>query len=413
SDAMIVLEQESALGQEVERAWSEAAHHLDVARRLGEEPPAREALFVEPAAWRAQPARFPRIALDPTETGVRFPIALPEPVDRDIKRPRQIVATEPPTGILCDNEGQLEQLAEPLAGHRANVPLYSLDQLEPYRAAADGDAPPPRLHRLGTTTWQRQRDKTRAAIRQMAIELLELYARRQLANGFAFPPDTPWQRELESAFLYEDTPDQRRASEEVKRDMERARPMDRLLVGDVGYGKTEVALRAAFKSVQAGKQVAVLVPTTILAEQHGRTFRERLADYPVRIEVLSRFRGPKETKQVTRQLETGEVDVVIGTHRLLSRDVGFHDLGLLIVDEEHRFGVRHKERLKALKLAVDVLTLTATPIPRTLHLSLAGLRDLTLLETPPKDRSPVLTFIEPWDDALIEEALARASRRSP
>ena len=500
SDALIVLEQESALGQEVERAWSEAAHHLDVARRLGEEPPAREALFVDPAAWRAQLARFPRIALDPTETGVRFPIAPPEPVDRDIKRLRQIVATEPPTVILCDNEGQLERLEELLAGDRAtlavgaldggfmlpglrvltdheifrrarrlrrprryreatataatralkagdyvvhlehgigiyrgiqtipvgaeggtlevavveyeggsrlNVPLYRLDQLEPYRAAADGDAPPPRLHRLGSTTWQRQRDKTRAAIRQMAVELLDLYARRQLAKGFAFPPDTPWQRELESAFLYEDTPDQRRASEEVKRDMERARPMDRLLVGDVGYGKTEVALRAAFKSVQAGKQVAVLVPTTILAEQHGRTFRERLADYPVRIEVLSRFRGPKDTKQVTRQLETGEVDLVIGTHRLLSRDVGFHDLGLLIVDEEHRFGVRHKERLKALKLAVDVLTLTATPIPRTLHLSLAGLRDLTLLETPPKDRSPVLTFIEPWDDGLIEEALAR------
>src|SRR6266571_1216681 len=512
SDALIVLEQEAALGQEVERAWSEAAHHLDVARRLGEEPPAREALFVEPAAWRAQLARFPRIALDPTETGVRFPIAPPEPVDRDIKRLRQIVATEPPTVILCDNEGQLERLEELLAGDRAtlavgaldggfvlpglrvltdheifrrarrlrrprryreatataatralkagdyvvhlehgigiyrgiqtipvgaeggtlevavveyeggsrlNVPLYRLDQLEPYRTqlepyrtAADGDAPPPRLHRLGTTTWQRQRDKTRAAIRRMAIELLDLYARRQLAKGFAFPPDTPWQRELESAFLYEDTPDQRRASEEVKRDMERARPMDRLLVGDVGYGKTEVALRAAFKSVQAGKQVAVLVPTTILAEQHGRTFRERLADYPVRIEVLSRFRGPKDTKQVTRQLETGEVDVVIGTHRLLSRDVGFHDLGLLIVDEEHRFGVRHKERLKALKLAVDVLTLTATPIPRTLHLSLAGLRDLTLLETPPKDRSPVLTFIEPWDDALIEEAMAREVDRA-
>ena len=505
SDALIVLEQESALGQEVERAWSEAAHHLDVARRLGEEPPAREALFVDPAAWRAQLARFPRMALDPTETGVRFPIAPPEPVDRDIKRLRQIVATEPPTVILCDNEGQLERLEELLAGDRAtlavgaldggfvlpglrvltdheifrrarrlrrprryreatataatralkagdyvvhlehgigiyrgiqtiavgaeggtlevavveyeggsrlNVPLYRLDQLEPYRAAADGDAPPPRLHRLGTTTWQRQRDKTRAAIRQMAIELLDLYARRQLAKGFAFPPDTPWQRELESAFLYEDTPDQRRASEEVKRDMERAQPMDRLLVGDVGYGKTEVALRAAFKSVQAGKQVAVLVPTTILAEQHGRTFRERLADYPVRIEVLSRFRGPKDTKQVTRQLETGEVDVVIGTHRLLSRDVGFHDLGLLIVDEEHRFGVRHKERLKALKLAVDVLTLTATPIPRTLHLSLAGLRDLTLLETPPKDRSPVLTFIEPWDDGLIEEALARELDRA-
>ncbi len=487
-DALIVPEQESALGQEVERAWTEAAHHLEVARRLGEEPPARDALFVDPA-----------------ETAVRFPIAPPEAIDRDIKRLRQIVATEPPTVILCDNEGQLERLEELLGGDRAtlavgaldggfvlpglrvltdheifrrarrlrrprryreatataatralkggdyvvhlehgigiyrgiqtipvgaeggtlevavveyeggsrlNVPLYRLDQLEPYRTAANGDAPPPRLHRLGATTWQRQRDKTRAAIRQMATELLDLYARRQLAAGFAFPPDTPWQRELESAFLYEDTPDQRRASEEVKRDMERARPMDRLLVGDVGYGKTEVALRAAFKAVQAGKQVAVLVPTTILAEQHGRTFRERLADYPIRIEVLSRFRGPKDTKLVTRRLETGEVDIVIGTHRLLSRDVRFHDLGMLIVDEEHRFGVRHKERLKALKLAVDVLTLTATPIPRTLHLSLAGLRDLTLLETPPKDRSPVLTFIEPWDDGLIEEALARELDRA-
>ncbi len=241
----------------------------------------------------------------------------------------------------------------------------------------------------------------------MTAELLDLYARRQLASGYAFPADTPWQRELESAFLYEDTPDQRRASDEVKRDMERARPMDRLLVGDVGYGKTEVAVRAAFKAVQAGKQVVVLVPTTILAEQHGRTFRERLADYPVRNEVLSRFRSPKDTRAVVERIARGEVDIVIGTHRLLSRDVAFKDLGLLVVDEEHRFGVRHKERLKALKLVVDVLTLTATPIPRTLHLSLAGLRDLTLLETPPKDRSPVLTFVEPWDDALLEEAMAR------
>jgi transcription-repair coupling factor (superfamily II helicase) len=292
-------------------------------------------------------------------------------------------------------------------GDRLNVPLYGIDQLEPYRTVSDGDAPPPRLHRLGASTWQRQRDKTRAAIREMAAELLDLYARRQLAAGYAFPPDTPWQRELESAFLYEDTPDQRRASEEVKRDMERARPMDRLLVGDVGYGKTEVAVRAAFKAVQAGKQVVVLVPTTILAEQHGRTFRERLADYPVRIEVVSRFRAAKDTAGVVARITRGEVDVVIGTHRLLSRDVAFKDLGLLIVDEEHRFGVRHKERLKALKLAVDVLTLTATPIPRTLHLSLAGLRDLTLLETAPKDRSPVLTFVEPWDDGLLEEAMAR------
>jgi transcription-repair coupling factor (superfamily II helicase) len=294
-------------------------------------------------------------------------------------------------------------------GDRLNVPLYRIDQLEPYRTVggADGDAPPPRLHRLGAKAWQRQRDKTRAAIRAMAAELLDLYARRQLATGYSFPTDTPWQRELESAFLYEDTPDQRRASDEVKRDMERARPMDRLLVGDVGYGKTEVAVRAAFKAVQAGKQVVVLVPTTILAEQHGRTFRERLADYPVRIDVLSRFRSAKETDVLVQRIAAGEVDILIGTHRLLSPDVTFKDLGLLVVDEEHRFGVRHKERLKTLKLSVDVLTLTATPIPRTLHLSLAGLRDLALLETAPKDRSPVLTFVEPWDDALLEEALAR------
>jgi transcription-repair coupling factor (superfamily II helicase) len=499
TDALLVLEQESALEQEVDRAWAEAAHHLEVARRLGDEPPTREALFVDPTTWRARRDGFARLALNGVDATARLPVAPPEAVDRDIRQLRRLVAAEPPTVILCDNEGQLERLEDLLdteratlavgaldggfllpelrvltdheifrrarrlrrprryreamptaatralqagdfvvhlehgigiyrgiqtivvggeggplevavveyeGGDRLNVPLYRLDQLEPYRAAGNGDAPPPRLHRLGATTWQRQREKTRAAIRQMAAELLDLYARRQLASGFAFPPDSPWQRELESAFLYEDTPDQRRAAEEVKRDMERPRPMDRLLVGDVGYGKTEVALRAAFKAVQCGKQVAVLVPTTILAEQHGRTFRERLADYPVKIEVLSRFRSPKEIADVTQRMARGDVDVVIGTHRLLSRDVTFHDLGLLIVDEEHRFGVRHKERLKALKLAVDVLTLTATPIPRTLHLSLAGLRDLTLLETPPKDRSPVVTFIEPWDDALIEEALA-------
>ena len=500
TDTVLVVDQDSAVEREVERAWADAAHHLDVARRLGEEPPAREELFLDPQRWKARVGTFARVAVSVTETDQRFPLAPPEPVERDLNRLRQLVAGPVPTIILCDNEGQLERLEEllgegratlavgaldggfvlpamrvltdheifrrarrlrrprryrsaastaaqrPLAlggyvvhlehgigiyrglqtiavgaeggtlevavveyegGDRLNVPLYRIDQLEPYRTVGDADAPPPRLHRLGATTWQRQRDKTRAAIHAMTAELLDLYARRQLATGYAFPSDTPWQRELESAFLYEDTPDQRRASDEVKRDMERARPMDRLLVGDVGYGKTEVAVRAAFKAVQAGKQVVVLVPTTILAEQHGRTFRERLADYPVRNEVLSRFRSPKETRAVVERIGRGEVDIVIGTHRLLSRDVAFKDLGLLVVDEEHRFGVRHKERLKALKLVVDVLTLTATPIPRTLHLSLAGLRDLTLLETPPKDRSPVLTFVEPWDDALIEEAMAR------
>jgi transcription-repair coupling factor (superfamily II helicase) len=293
-------------------------------------------------------------------------------------------------------------------GDRLNVPLYRLDQLERYRAAGeDGDLAPPRLHRLGGTAWRKQREKTRAAIRQMASELLDLYARRKIVPGYAFPPDTRWQRELESSFLYEDTADQRKATEDVKRDMERPVPMDRLLVGDVGYGKTEIAVRAAFKAVQSGKQVAVLVPTTILADQHGRTFSERLADYPVKVAVLSRFLSARDQKKVLDQVAQGTVDVVIGTHRLLSRDVQFKDLGLLVVDEEHRFGVRHKERLKELRLAVHVLTLTATPIPRTLHMSLAGLRDLTLIETPPRDRSPILTFVEPWDDALLEEAIAR------
>ena len=503
TDTVVIVDQESAVEREVERAWADAAHHLEVARRMGEEPPSRDDLLLDPGAWRSRLARLARVAVSDAETEQRFPLAPPDHVDRDLKRLRQIVATPPPTVILSDNEGQLERLEELLGvdratlavgaldggfimptlriltdheifrrarrlrrprryrsavstaasrpltpggyvvhlehgigiyrglqtiavgaegvtlevavveyegGDRLNVPLYRIDQLEPYRTVGrdgDGDAPPPRLHRLGATTWQRQRDKTRAAIRAMAAELLNLYARRQLATGYAFPPDTPWQRELESAFLYEDTPDQRRASDEVKRDMERARPMDRLLVGDVGYGKTEVAVRAAFKAVQAGKQAVVLVPTTILAEQHGRTFRERLADYPVRIEVLSRFRNSKEMAALVQRIANGEVDIVIGTHRLLSPDVKFKDLGLLIVDEEHRFGVRHKERLKTLKLSVDVLTLTATPIPRTLHLSLAGLRDLALLETAPKDRSPVLTFVEPWDDALLEEAMAR------
>ncbi|HMA40683.1 MAG TPA: transcription-repair coupling factor [Gemmatimonadales bacterium] len=502
SDAVLVLDQEPAVEHEVDRAWSETAHHVEVARRMGVDAPSREQQLVPPSEWTAAVRRFGRFVpgVGAEDPKLRFPLAPPEAIDRDLKRLRQVVNAPPPTVILCDNEGQLERLEDllgeyaggatlvvgaldagfvlpalrvltdheifrrarrlrrprryrtstsaaasrPLApgdfvvhlehgigifrglqtiavgeatlevavveyegGDRLNVPLYRLDQLEPYRSPGDGEAPPPRLHRLGGTSWQRQRDKTRAAIRAMTQELLALYARRQLAPGFAFPPDTQWQRELESAFLYEDTPDQVRATVEVKRDMERARPMDRLLVGDVGYGKTEVALRAAFKAVQAGKQVAVLVPTTILAEQHGRTFRERLADYPVRLEVLSRFRSPRESAAALARLVDGSLDLVVGTHRLLSQDVSFKDLGLVIVDEEHRFGVKHKERLKALKLSVDVLTLTATPIPRTLHLSLAGLRDLTLLETPPKDRSPVLTFIEPWDDGLLEEAMAR------
>jgi len=294
-------------------------------------------------------------------------------------------------------------------GDRLNVPLYRIDQVERYRSADDvgSDAPPPRLHKLGGKRWAQQRDKTRAALQEMTIELLDLYARRRVADKIPAFPDGTWQRQLESSFLFEDTPDQRKATVEVKTDMESTRPMDRLLVGDVGYGKTEIAVRAAFKAVQSGRQVAVLVPTTILAEQHGRTFTERLADFPVNIKTLSRFQSAKETTATLVDIAEKKVDIVIGTHRLLSADVNFGNLGLVIVDEEHRFGVKHKERLKQLKLETDVLTLTATPIPRTLHQSLAGLRDMTVIATPPRDRSPVLTFVEPWDEGLIEEGIAR------
>ena len=242
----------------------------------------------------------------------------------------------------------------------------------------------------------------------MTLELLDLYARRKVAARPPHVPDTAWQRQLESSFLFEDTPDQRKATTDVKRDMESTRPMDRLLVGDVGYGKTEIAVRAAFKAVQSGRQVAVLVPTTILADQHARTFGDRLADFPDEgrgDEPLPDREGAGGRRSSSSR--TKKVDIVIGTHRLLSPDVQFSDLGLIIVDEEHRFGVKHKERLKQLKLETDVLTLTATPIPRTLHLSLAGLRDMTLMQTPPRDRSPVLTFVEPWDDGLIDEGISR------
>jgi transcription-repair coupling factor (superfamily II helicase) len=294
-------------------------------------------------------------------------------------------------------------------GDRLNVPLYRIDQLERYRSATDvgSEEAPPRLHKLGGKRWSQQRDKTRAAIREMTVELLDLYARRRIASRSPHVPDTPWQIQLESSFLFEDTPDQRKATEDVKKDMEGVRPMDRLLVGDVGYGKTEVAVRAAFKAVQSERQVAVLVPTTILADQHARTFGERLADFPMRVAMLSRFQTPKEQQVVLDEIAKGNVDIVIGTHRLLSPDVTFKKLGLIVVDEEHRFGVKHKERLKQLRLETDVLTLTATPIPRTLHMSLAGLRDMTLMQTPPRDRSPVLTFLEPWDDGLIEEGITR------
>jgi len=522
-DTLVFVPPATAIEPELRRTWDEAQHHVDLARRRGEDVPSRAELFEEPDEAIARLRGFGTVQALPEDVGsaeIGFPLRPPEHIERDIRRLRRIVRDGTPTLILCDNGGQVERLEELLdegefskspamltigvldggfvipavgaagdsdsrapapdalrvltdhevfrrerrirrarryasgvaadtvtlkpgdfvvhleqgvgiyrgiesifvrestievavveyeGGDRLNVPLYRIDQLERYRSASDvsEDAPPPRLHRLGGKRWAQQRDRTRAAIQEMTHELLDLYARRRVASRPSHVPDTAWQRQLESSFLFEDTPDQRRATDEFKKDMESPRPMDRLLVGDVGYGKTEVAVRAAFKAVQSQRQVAVLVPTTILADQHARTFEERLADFPIQVRALSRFQNAATQKAILDDVANGKVDIVIGTHRLLSPDVKFKNLGLIIVDEEHRFGVKHKESLKQLRLETDVLTLTATPIPRTMHMSLAGLRDMTVMQTPPRDRSPVLTYIEPWDDGLIDEGVSR------
>jgi transcription-repair coupling factor (superfamily II helicase) len=291
-------------------------------------------------------------------------------------------------------------------GEILRVPVYRLDLVERWVGETDEDEPP-QVHRIGGKPWKTLRRRTEEAIAKLMRELVELYAAREIAQGFAFSADTRWQMEMEASFPYEDTPDQAKVSAEVKRDMEKPRPMDRLVCGDVGFGKTEVAIRAAFKAVQDGKQVAVLAPTTILVEQHQRSFEERLAAFPVKIGALSRFRSQGEVTEIVAGLSSGEVDIVIGTHRLLSDDIRFQNLGLLIIDEEQRFGVKHKERLKKLKTSVDVLTLTATPIPRTLQFSLAGLRNLSIIRTPPRDRLAVHTQTIQWSDALLSEILAR------
>jgi transcription-repair coupling factor (superfamily II helicase) len=269
----------------------------------------------------------------------------------------------------------------------------------------------PKLHELGGTMWQRQKFTAERAIMDLASELLEIQAARATLKGHAFAPDTPWQHEFDAAFQYEETPDQLTSIEQVKRDMESQRPMDRLICGDVGYGKTEIAVRAAFKAVMDGLQVAVLCPTTVLAEQHWNTFRERMAGFPITVEMLSRFRTPREQKKVVKLLREGGVDIVIGTHRLLSPDVQFKNLGLVVIDEEQRFGVLHKERFKQLRKLVDVLTLSATPIPRTLYLALTGARDMSTIETPPQDRLPVETMVAAYDERLIRLAIQRELNR--
>jgi transcription-repair coupling factor (superfamily II helicase) len=300
-----------------------------------------------------------------------------------------------------ENQGDY-MLLEYAGGAKLYVPLTRMDLITRFRGAGEAK---PALDRMGGATWTRTKTRVKAKMRDMADELLKLYAGRKMADGFPYSADSNWQREFEDAFEYTETRDQLTAIKDIKRDMESPHPMDRLLCGDVGYGKTEVVMRAAFKALGDGKQVAVLAPTTVLAFQHFETFKRRFQSFPVRVEMFSRFRGPKELKTSVEDLGEGKIDVAIGTHRLLSQDVQFKDLGLVVVDEEQRFGVKHKERLKQLKKAVDVVTMSATPIPRTLHMSLLGLRDMSVIETPPKDRLAIHTVVAPFQPELIRTAL--------
>ena len=327
---------------------------------------------------------------------------------RDLKIGDYVVHTEHGIGVFAGLK-QLEPGArnefvvlEYLGRDKLYVPVDRLDYLEKYSSA---ESATPKLDRLGGTGWERVQKRVKKSMRDMAQQLLKLYARRRASPGHGFSPDSAWMSEFEALFEFEETPDQRQAIDDVKRDMETPSPMDRLICGDVGYGKTEVAMRAAFKAITDDKQVAVLVPTTVLAFQHQNTFRERFAPFPVRVEMLSRFKTRRAQRQIVEDLAVGKVDIVIGTHRLFSKDVQFHDLGLLVVDEEQRFGVTHKEKLKTMRHGVDSLTMTATPIPRTLHMSLSGIRDLSVIETPPKDRMAIQTHISRLDAKVLAEAI--------
>ncbi len=313
------------------------------------------------------------------------------------------------TTMSAEN-GEKEYLVlEYAAGDKLYVPTDQIDRVSRYVGAGERL---PVLSRLGTQEWTRTKQRVKESVANIAQELLALYATREVVPGFAFAPDTVWQQELEASFPYVETPDQIEVQKQIKQDMEKAKPMDRLVCGDVGYGKTEVAIRAAFKAVMDGKQVAVLVPTTVLAQQHLSTFSQRLNAFPVRIEVLSRFRTHKEQQAILDGLANGSVDICIGTHRLLQKDVAFKELGLLIIDEEQRFGVVHKEYLKQMRREVDVLTLSATPIPRTLHMSLVGVRDMSVMETPPEERLPIKTYVAEYNDRLVREAILRELERN-
>jgi transcription-repair coupling factor (superfamily II helicase) len=311
---------------------------------------------------------------------------------------------------INQGDGNAEfMLLEYAEGARLYVPLTRLDLIQKYRSS---EGAKPALSHLGTQAWAKTKARVRKAMKDMTEELLKLYAERKTAQGHAFPAGNEFVREFEDTFEYNETEDQAQAITDVMHDMESTQPMDRLLCGDVGYGKTEVAMRAAFKAVSDNKQVAVLAPTTVLAFQHYETFKQRFGPFPVTIEMISRFRNPKQQKEILQKAETGKIDILIGTHRILSKDLKFSDLGLLIVDEEQRFGVRHKERIKQMRKQVDVLTMSATPIPRTLHMSLVGLRDMSVIETPPKDRMAIQTVVASWDDKLIQSAIEQELDRS-
>ena len=291
-------------------------------------------------------------------------------------------------------------------GDKLYIPTDQLDRVQKYIGGGD-DEGTQRLSKLGSGEWQKTVSRTRDSVKKLAFDLVRLYGERQKRKGFKFSPDTPWQRKLEDSFPYEPTPDQLTSIQEIKADMESDKVMDRLLCGDVGYGKTEVALRAAFKAVMDGKQCAMLVPTTILAQQHYNTIAARFDGFPVNVELLSRFKTPKEEEKIIEGLQSGSVDMVVGTHKLLSKSVKFKDLGLLIIDEEQRFGVGHKEQIKNIRQSVDVLTLSATPIPRTLHMSMTGIRDMSVIETPPSQRYPVQTYVMEYSDSVIREAILK------
>ncbi len=410
----------------------------EVPYRLGSRAPRPGETMLDEASYLAGDLRVPVIVRSPLATGVSFAhanlivlgandlsdeadvAARPEPKKsktaafvsdfRDLGIGDYVVHVEHGIAqyqglkeIAQDGLSVEFMILEFAEGAKLYIPLTRLDLIQKYRSTDTGPAPV--LNKLGSQQWTRTKARVRKAMQDMAAELLKLYAERNTVQGTAFSKDNEFQREFEDSFDYSETNDQAAAIRAVKYDMESTRPMDRLLCGDVGYGKTEVAMRAAFKAVQDGKQVAVLAPTTVLTFQHFETFKQRFAQFPVHIEMISRFRTAKEQKEIVERVATGRVDILIGTHRLLSRDIKFQDLGLLVVDEEQRFGVRHKERLKQLRKEIDVLAMSATPIPRTLHMSLVGLRDMSVIETPPKDRMAIQTVVAKFDEKIVRSAV--------